>query len=70
MNQGTYKVLAIRDSELRVSRHGISSTQGGQIEAVEKFNYPETTFWLAHEMMTDWYPGCRIQIVTPKWWQD
>jgi len=70
MNRGAYKVLAIRDEEFRVSRHGISSSKGGEIVAVETFNYPETTFWLAYEMMQDWYPKTRIQIVVPKWWRD
>jgi len=64
----TYKVKAIRLPHFGVSRHGISSTKGGEIAGIETFDYLFTPFYMADEIMHERFPDCEIIIETPKWW--
>lgn len=58
-----FQVIAVTRDELRVSRHGIAKTKGGRIVSCESFEFPDTPYYLAFEMVRDEHPECEISII-------
>ncbi len=56
-----YKVIAVSASRFHMSRHGISTSKGGDFVASETFTWPQTPVWEAEQYMKDRFPNCDIQ---------
>jgi len=63
MSSFNYTVIARRPSQMVVSRHGISRSQGGQEVARQNYQYPDTPVYLALEMERDEHPDCDLDVV-------
>lgn len=61
---GEYKVRAVRrPGELSVSRHGIHFSRSTEVVATHTFQFPDTPYYLAAEMVADEHPGCEIEVI-------
>lgn len=59
-----YIVKAREKEAIRISRHGIAKRAGGRILGQEVFQFPDTPYYMACEMMRDQYPGAEIILIS------
>lgn len=58
-----YQVVAVSQPELRISRHGINETKGGEELSRQNFQFPDTPYYLACEMVQDEFPKARVSVI-------
>ncbi len=61
-----FKIVIVTPSRFSVTRHGISTSSGGDFVASEKFMWPETPVWMAEDMMRERFPKFDIQTQLPQ----
>lgn len=57
-----FRVIARQASQMRVSRHGISRSQGGNILEVARYQWPDTEVQQALESMRESWPKADLEI--------
>lgn len=58
-----YRIEARSIRQMQVSRHGINQSQGGQLLGSEDFQWPDTDFNMALDMVRERYPLADVAIV-------